>query len=191
MKKIIITIIILAVIIVVGYFVYQKNFFSFSYYVEINYDKSCITTKSERVVRGESLQGIIKNGENIKVWEGYYNCNLVERGDIIIYNYSSEKDPIIKIIKGLPGDKFALKQNEAGNYNIIVNNKILNVSTGQPYELTEVKHRMLALYEKDFKGVIPKDTYLILGNQTNGSLDSTRFGLIDKKGIIGKVIYKN
>jgi type IV secretory pathway protease TraF len=46
---------------------------------------------------------------------------------------------------------------------------------------------MLSLYEKDYKGVIPENAYLLLGNLIFGSLDSTHFGLIDKSGIVAKV----
>jgi len=46
---------------------------------------------------------------------------------------------------------------------------------------------MLSLYEKDYHGVIPENTYLLLGEVTSGSLDSTRFGLIDKSSVLGKI----
>lgn len=151
-------------------------------------DEKCKIEKEEKIVRGNSLEGLVNDGQTIKVLKDYYECNSVQRGDIVIYNYSASKEPIIKIIKGLPGDNFELQNNGSGKYNILVNNKILKISTGQPYELSEAKHKMLALYEKDYKGIIPNDAYLILGNQVGGSLDSTRFGLVGKEGFIGKVV---
>lgn len=51
-----------------------------------------------------------------------------------------------------------------------------------------MKDKLLQLYENSFKGIIPENTYIILGNQPEGTLDSTRFGLVDKSGIIGKVV---
>lgn len=153
----------------------------------VSIDKSCISEEQMKVVRGNSLKGIVEDGQTIKVLQGYYDCNSVQRGDIVIYGYSTNKEPIIKIIKGLPGDNFKMQNNGRGKYNILVNDKILKISTGQPYELSEAKYKMLALYEKGYKGIIPNDVYLILGNQVGGSLDSTRFGLVGKGGIIGKV----
>ena len=47
---------------------------------------------------------------------------------------------------------------------------------------------MLALYIKNYKGIIPARSYLILGNLPEGSVDSTRFGLIDQSALIGKVV---
>jgi len=46
---------------------------------------------------------------------------------------------------------------------------------------------MLSLYERDYKGVIPENAYLLLGNRASGSVDSTTFGLVDKSGIVAKV----
>ena len=50
---------------------------------------------------------------------------------------------------------------------------------------------MLSLYEDDYKNSIPQNTYLILGNLVEGSLDATRFGFVDKGDILGKAVYWN
>ncbi|MFA5442008.1 MAG: S26 family signal peptidase [Candidatus Paceibacterota bacterium] len=70
---------------------------------------------------------------------------------------------------------------------MIVNNKIVKNSEGKPYLISGNAYKMLSLYEKDYKGVIPENAYLLLGNLIFGSLDSTHFGLIDKSGIVAKV----
>ncbi|MEK7557903.1 MAG: S26 family signal peptidase [Patescibacteria group bacterium] len=38
------------------------------------------------------------------------------------------------------------------------------------------------------KGIISKNIYLLLGDQVNGTTDSTVFGLVDKSDILGKAI---
>ena len=50
---------------------------------------------------------------------------------------------------------------------------------------------MLSLYENDYKNSILQNTYLILGNLVEGSLDATRFGFVNKGDILGKVVYWN
>jgi len=47
---------------------------------------------------------------------------------------------------------------------------------------------LLNLFVRDYKHIIPKNVYLILGNQSGGSLDSTRFRLASQNDILGKVI---
>jgi len=170
----------------IGYFLYKKYPKSFDFK---GYDASCVI-KEKDTVQGESLSGIVENGEEITLLKGYYECNPINKGDVIAYNYSKNPNPIIKIVKALPGDNVKLQRNEKGYFNIIINNEIAFNSSGEPYELTEAKTKMLSLYLKDYNGIIPKDTLIILGNQTGGSIDSTKFGLASYKKIIGKVQLK-
>ena len=151
------------------------------------FNLTCVSEQADEIVRGQSLSGVIEEGQTVKLLKDFYNCNQVRRGDVIAYNLSGRTEPIIKIVKGLPGDEFKLEQNQRGGYNIIINNQILTVSTGAPYELAAGRQKMLELYIHDYNGVIPPDAYLIFGNLPSGSLDSTRFGLVGKDGIIGKI----
>jgi signal peptidase I len=150
-------------------------------------NSQCITVEKLVEVRGSSLSGIIEPSENIKILINYYECNQVERNDIVAYNFTGNEVPIIKIVKGIEGDKFQLKKID-NCYNILINNKIVKNSKNIPYCINEQGYRMLSLYEKDYNNIIPKNTYLLLGNLATGSTDSTRFGLVDKSDFIGKVI---
>jgi signal peptidase I len=158
---------------------------------EVRNEKSqnCPIKIEEKIVKRNSLEPLIKDGETIEVLFGYYNCNAIERNDIVLYSYSGNKNPIIKIIKGIPGDRFSLKKTNNGWY-ILINGEILKNSENQPYILDDQGYRLLSLYEKDYKGIIPEDAYLILGNLPQGSLDSSHFGLVGKKDILGKVRVK-
>ena len=151
--------------------------------------KNCETTEKVAEVRGNSLSGLIEEGAKIKVLENYYACNDVKRGDIVEYRYAGNPNPIIKIVKGVPGDKISLKQN--GNYwNILINGEVLKNSKGEAYRLDDRGYKILSLYVNDYRGVIPQDAYLILGNDPAGSLDSSRFGLVGKDDFIGKVLFE-
>lgn len=153
-----------------------------------NIQENCVTKIENRLVRGNSLSGLIEDGTSVKILFGFYDCNEVMAGDIIVYNYSGDPEPLIKIIKAVPGDKFQLKQSPDG-WNILVNGETLKNSRNEVYELDERGYRMLSLYENDYKGIIPTNAYLILGNLSNGSLDSSHFGLIDKSDILGKAVF--
>ena len=147
----------------------------------------CVVEERPLKVRGSSLSGLIEDGAVLKVLMGYYKCHSVERDDIIIYNYPAG-DPLIKIAKGVAGDKFHLQETDKDCWNILINDKVIKNSQNLPYCISQQGHQMLSLYEKDYKGVIPQDAYLILGNSLGGSLDSTRFGLVGKNDILGKAI---
>ena len=139
-------------------------------------------------VQGNSLSGLIESDSEIEILIGFYKCNGIKRGDIVAYRHYGNSNPIIKIIKGLSGDNFSLQKMEDGSGRLLINNQILTNQQNQPYILDEKAYQLLSLYEKDYAGIIPSDAYLIFGNLTGGSLDSSHLGLIHKKDILGKAL---
>ena len=140
-----------------------------------------------REVRGTSLTGLVEPGEDVKLLVNFYDCNPILRGDIVAYQYRGNPNPIIKVVYGLPGDRFELRPLNGG-WNVAVNGGILKNSEGVPFLLGGGEYRILSLYEHDYDGLLPGGAYLILGNLPAGSLDSSRFGFVSKNDIIGKVI---
>ncbi len=147
---------------------------------------SCVTSNLEVMNTGTSLTGVVDDGAKVTLEKGYYNCQPVKRGDIVAYDYGGSDIPIIKIVKGIPRDTFSLEK-EGDYWNLFINGRIVKNSKEEPYTLNKDHHRMLALYEKDYGGVIPADAYLILGNLAGGSVDSTRFGLVGKSDFLGRI----
>ncbi len=148
--------------------------------------KDCYIKTELLTVHGNSLDPLIKPEQTIKALFGYYDCYEIKRGDIVLFNYAGNKNPVIKIVKGISGDKFELRKTDSG-WNIIVNNQIVKNSEDKPYLISGNAYKMLSLYQRDYKGIIPENAYLLLGNRVSGSVDSTTFGLVDKSGIIAKV----
>jgi len=140
----------------------------------------------EKIVRGDSMSGVIESGQTVKIFSGYYGCNEAKRGDVVIYSYSDDKNPLIKIIKGIPGDKFGFQKTELGQY-ILLNGEVLKNAQNKSYILNEKSYNMLSMYERDYSGTIPSDSYLIMGNLTEGSADSTYFGLVGLKDLLARV----
>jgi signal peptidase I len=152
-------------------------------------EKDCVSKIEEKIVSGTSLAGILESGTKIKILYDYYQCHEAQREDIIVFQPDLELNPVVKIIKGLPGDKLAM-QGDGKNWNILVNEEILRTSTGDAYQVNDNAFQMLSLYIRDYQGKIPPKAHLLLGNTISGSLDSTKYGLIDISDIIGKVVYK-
>jgi len=154
--------------------------------------KECQVTVEKRIVRGNSLAPLIKEGQEIKAFFGYYKCNEVKRGDVVLYSYAGNEVPLIKIVKGIPGDSFKLKEVEEveqDKWQILINGEVLKNSEGIPYVVSGKRYEMLSIYERSYKSKIPEDAYLLLGDLPSGTTDSTRFGLIGKQDIPGKVEY--
>ena len=127
----------------------------------------------------------LKPEEDVQALFNYYDCNDISRDDVVLYKYSGNSNLLIKFIKAIPGDRWNLKKTNSG-YEIVVNDTSLLNSEGKLYLIPESSIKMMELYVKDYPA-IPVDTYLLLGNKTDGSLDSTSFGLVGKKDIMAKV----
>jgi signal peptidase I len=149
------------------------------------FEVGCPVSVEERIVRGNSLSGLVEPGETVRAIFGYYDCNEIKREDIILYDYAGNENPLIKVVKGIPGDEFSF-QEVSGGWHILINGKILENSKDQPYLLNQRGYNMLSLYEKDYGGIIPEQAYLIMGNLASGATDSTRYGLVHKSDILGK-----
>ena len=148
---------------------------------------SCVSGTEKMTVSGDSLSGFIESGRVVTVLPGFYTCNNVEREDIVLYNYAGDKNPLIKVVKGIEGDTFGLQKTTDG-WNLLINGAVVKNSRGEAYLFGESEYTMLSLYATDYKGVIPPHASLILGNVVSGSLDSSRFGLVDTKDIMAKVL---
>lgn len=178
-----ILLLIVLILIAFGVLVY----FDISIFQLESVEKKCITKIEEKVVRGSSLSPLIESDERVEVLFGFYDCNEVKLNDIVLYGHPGYEEPLIKIVKGISGDNFRLEENEEG-WNILIDGNIVQNSEDIPYLINEKRANMLKLYEKDYKGIIPDNTFLLLGNVPSGSMDSTRFGLVDKVEFLGKVI---
>jgi len=149
----------------------------------------CITSESLEIVNGDSMEPLLMNRQTVRVIYGYYDCNEIERNDIIIINYSGSSDPLVKSVKAVENDSFDILKTERG-WNIIVNKEILKNSQGIPYSISKSGKDMINIYLQSYNNTIPLGAYLVLGEKLSGSVDSTKFGLIGKENILGKVVFE-
>ena len=165
-------------IFIISFFIFTLTIFYSTYISKIPKNNPIQEITKTMTINGNSMTPIINNGGEIKVQLNYYQKNTPKRCDIIVYQYSETKNPIIKRIRGIPNDKFEYKNN-----NIYINNRILTNSKNETYNINS---KMLTLYANEYP-IIPKDTYLILGETNVGTFDSSKIGLIHKTNIIGFV----
>ncbi len=160
-------------------------FFIISAYAQEN----CKIQAETKHIRGHSMEELFKPEEPITVETGYYSCHPIKRGDIVIFSHAGRPAPLIKMVMAVPGDHFELREHPYG-YHFFINSKKMKTPKGVEYSFPRQNSKMLKLYEQDFKGVMPADTYFVFGTETAGSLDSTRFGPLRKESFLGRVIMK-
>lgn len=103
----------------------------------------------------------------------YKRTNLIERGDIILFNYPLAEETLsVKRAIGLPGDTVEIKDGK-----IYVNEEVWDAD----YMLSPP----MFTYEKV---QVPEGHYFVLGDNINVSVDSVSYGFIDEKDIKGKAV---
>lgn len=134
-----------------------------------------------------SLPGIVETGDEVKVLSNYCQSNDIKRGDIVLYRTDLKSEPIIKIVKGIPGDKLGLQGDEKV-WNLLINDEMLTTSRGKVYEISNKDGEALITHLQKSMGIIPPGEYLLMGNTVEESDGGSFFGLVKISDIIGRVI---
>ncbi len=142
-----------------------------------------------RIVRGTSLEPLIAHGTVVTLAMDPTHQLAIARNDLVVANIARHPEaPVLKIVRGVPGDRFGVAPAEDGMFHLLINGEVVKNSQGLPYRLGGPSARLINAYVHDDNGVMPAATYLLLGDDPSGSLDSTSFGLVGRGGIAGKVI---
>ena len=136
-------------------------------------------------IEGHSLHGLVENGDSVQAFD-VACAGPIGRHDLVIFQTGAASKPIIKEVRAVAGDRFAVR-----NGNIILNDDILTTPSGEPFRLLPQRTRMLDLYARSYDGLMPPMTLLVLGTLAEGTLDSTHFGLIHTDDVLFVVPAKN
>ncbi|MFH1563425.1 MAG: signal peptidase I [Nitrospirota bacterium] len=111
--------------------------------------------------------------------------NLPKRGDIMVFRYPEDpKRDFIKRTIGLSGEKIQIKHKQ-----VYINDKPVEESYKIHTDISAMEQPIRDKWEKAI--IIPKDTYFMMGDNRDSSLDSRFWGALPKNLIKGKafIIY--
>ena len=127
-----------------------------------------------------------------------------ERGDIVVFFSPEDGKRLIKRVVGLPGDTIAMDTNRLSINGTTIDYEVPNSTTHRELldgysteslvyieNLFGRKHPVmltrLGQSKHSFEPIaIPKDKYLMLGDNRDRSADSRFFGLVDRSRIVGR-----
>jgi signal peptidase I len=152
-----ITVLTLAIIIPVRYFLVQPFF-----------------------VKGASMEPNFQDGQYLVVDEISYRFRLPERGEVIVFRYPGDtKEFFIKRIIGLPGETVDISDNRIE----IINADhplgfVLDENSYLPSSIAT---------SGNIKQTLGPDQYFVLGDNRVASFDSRQWGILPKNDITGRV----
>ena len=128
-------------------------------------------------VEGTSMQPELLDQERIFVNKFVYHFEEIHRGDIVVFWYP--KDPsksFIKRVVGVPGDLVAIRDGH-----VYINGELL-------------QERYVPRGYQDFDSYPPTRVrdghYYVLGDHRNASNDSRSWGLVPRRFIYGKAVFR-
>ena len=125
-----------------------------------------------------SMLPTIQLQDRLIVDEVSYKLTGIERGDIVIFHplttVDASGDLWVKRVIGLPGDTVQVKDGK-----VYINDQALT----EPYELDKPDYTYGAI-------VVPQDSYFVLGDNRNDSLDSHYWGVLPAKNIVGRALFR-
>lgn len=157
-------------------FVFLLIVFTFSFFN----GKTFAETKT---IKGNSMEPTLKNGDRVLADYGYYKSHKIERGDIVTIKLKTRGVEDVKRVIALPEDKIVF----GSDGRVYLNGKILEEEyiSGEPFRREDMY--LLLKQLENYSNTLPKDYYLVLGDNRSISFDSTNYGLILKEQIIGRV----
>lgn len=135
------------------------------------------------------MAGIIEVGADLFWIEGYYADRPVVAGDLVYFRYQADQTPVVRIVRGVPGDRFeVVKDPAAGGWKIKVNEAFLKIGTADLVFGSPDFVPPLGLAEKSHRNLIGEGEVLLMTNSRSGRFDSTLMGLISTREIVGKIV---
>lgn len=137
-------------------------------------------------ISGNSMNDFFKSGDIVFAQMGYYQCNEVQRSDIVLIKRTDTSEILIKNVLMLPGDQFYLRGFAKG-FHLLVNDSVLLTTKGKPYFFPLESEKVFRYYESNFFNKVPESTYFVFGTKFDGSTDSSSFGPVYKYELIGRI----
>ncbi len=133
-------------------------------------------------VKGASMEPNFHDHEYLIIDELSYRFKKPQRGDIVVFRYPLDPSQyFIKRIIGLPEETIEIRDNAVYIY---------NEDETQGIRLTENYIPEAVFTQGSDRVILNKDTYYVLGDNRDSSLDSRRFGPIEESAIIGRVWFR-
>ena len=140
------------------------------------------------LVKGSSMEPNFYHGDLVFINKLSTAIGSPEKGDIVIciMHEDDTEENIIKRVIGLPGDEIDIVENEDDEdvYDLYINGELIEEPfLGEP---------MMTDGNIDYPFEVPEDSYFVMGDNRNASIDSRResVGAIPKEDMVGKVIFR-
>jgi len=132
-------------------------------------------------ISNEAMAPTLLPGDHVIAHRAAYHAAEPQRGDVVVYRYPDENGKLfLHRVIGVPGDRIEVRDQV-----ISVNERALT----EPYVRHTDRSSMAGNVRDNLRPMtIPPDTYFVLGDNREESLDSRFLGSISKEHIVGQAV---
>lgn len=153
-----------------------------------------------RYIPSSSMEPTLQINDRLIIEKISYRFRKPERGEIVVFNppnVATVPDPSLVYIKrliGLPGDRIAIREGK-----VFVNDRPLP----EPYVKEPISYTLPTndfsqclkcfkpnVSEGELSFVVPPNSYWMMGDNRNNSLDSHAWGFLPEQNIVGRAFFR-
>lgn len=130
----------------------------------------------------QAMEPALLPGDHVIVHQVAYQAADPQQGDVVIYRYPDENGKrFLHRVIGLPGDQIAIRDQV-----VYVNGEALS----EPYTRHSDRSSMAGHVRDHLPPItVPPETYFLMGDNREESLDSRFLGPINKAHVLGRVLF--
>ncbi len=136
-----------------------------------------VTFAGERIfmVSGNSMSPALMAGDEV-IAEDVQDETVLQRGDLIVIEFSHRERPVVKRVAAVAGDKVEFREGA-----LMVNGETVRRIDHEKWKSTinQIAH---------YDNMVPINNILVLGDNAENSRDSARLGLISMDQMTGKIL---
>jgi len=143
-----------------------------------------------QIVDGKSMYPTLKHTDRIFLNKISYRFTEPKRGDIVVFEHTTpgQKSDFIKRIIALPGEKIKIENNDVYIYN---EENPQGYILKEEYIQDKSKNDNFTSFLKPGETFeVPKDNFIVFGDNRGASSDSRMFGYVKKEDIEGKLFIR-
>lgn len=170
----------------IGWALYRAFQFKAPPPAPVNMD--CVQSTQLHSMRQPDMGKLLEKTRQFKILVGYFDCNPPQRGDLVAFQSGEAELPLVRVVRGIPGDRVELSATEGDHWEIVVNGDPAVEAGAQVRWSPPTTPPPLSEKLASQEGILGEDEYLLLAVTRLGESDSVVLGPASKAQIIGMVM---